>query len=55
MLPIKAAVTAHSPFRGQELRFYRYSLNSGSYAASDISSAFRLINVDNVQVLLLAD
>ena len=41
-------------FRKREQRYYKYSQNSETYADKDISSAFKLINVDNVQVLLLA-
>lgn len=41
-----------SPLGGRTA-FPRYGLNSDTYPYADISSAFKLINVENVQVLLL--
>jgi hypothetical protein len=53
VLPLKYK-DVRSLFRRRGLRFYGYGLNSASYAVADIRAAFRLISVDNVQVLLLS-
>ena len=41
----------HNPSLGGWTAFLPFSQNSDTYAAKDISSALRLINVDNVLVL----
>ena len=53
MLPHKCVPTHVAPLGGGDFISTDTARTQKSYAAKDISSAFRLINVDNVQVLLL--
>ena len=52
VLPIGAL--RHLPALGGRTTFLPYSKNSDTYTAKGVSSAFKLIKVENVQVLLLA-
>ena len=53
MLPLKCDVTHVASLGGGDFISTDTAGTQKSYAAKDISSAFRLMSVDNVQVLLL--
>ena len=54
MLPLKYVYTHVASLGGEDSISTDTAKTQNSYATKDTSSAFRLINVDHVQVLLLA-